>query len=413
MSTLNTDIVVIGAGPAGAVAAAYLNKQGHQVLVLEKQVFPRFVIGESLLPHCMDQLDEVGFLPALTAHGFQKKTGAAFFRGASRCDFLFSEQFTKGWSWTWQVQRKDFDNIVIQEAAKQGVTVEFEAEVTAVTCSTSTQTVSYKDKNGAEHTITAKYVVDASGYGRVLPRLFDLDKPSNFPARGAIFAHVEEPMRSGKANDSIFVHSFENNNAWLWAIPLSNRTTSVGIVGEKEYIESMAADNGAAYKKHIANSPDLKGRFATNKLVFEPRAVLGYSVGVKQMYGDGFVMCGNSTEFLDPVFSSGVTLATSSGLLAAKVLHKQLSGEVVDWDTEYEKKIMHGVNVFRSYVEGWYNGDLQTIFFADGIEQSIKDQICSVLAGYVWDETNPFVKRHRKLIATLAKVVKMSEQPAA
>lgn len=413
MSTLNTDIVVIGAGPSGAVAAAYLNKQGHQVLVLEKQVFPRFVIGESLLPHCMDQLDEVGFLPALTAHGFQKKTGAAFYRDDRRCDFFFSEQFTKGWSWTWQVQRKDFDNILIQEAAKQGVTVEFQAEVTAVNCSANIQTVSYKDKAGVEHTVTAKYVVDASGYGRVLPRLFDLDKPSAFPARGSVFAHVEEPVRSDMANNNIFIHSFNNNKAWMWAIPFSNGTTSVGIVGEKEYVETMAANGGAKYKEFIATTPELKGRFTNNKLVFEPRSILGYSVGVKQMYGEGYVMCGNSTEFLDPVFSSGVTLATSSGMMAAKLVHKQLTGETVDWAVDYEKKMQHGINVFRSYVEAWYNGDLQTIFFADKLEQNIKDQICSVLAGYVWDETNPFVKKHDKLIKTLASVVKMKEHTLA
>lgn len=410
MGTSTTDIIVIGAGPAGAVAAAYLNKQGHKVLVLEKQVFPRFVIGESLLPQCMDQLDAVGFLPAVEGYGFQKKTGAAFYRGEKRCDFYFSEQFTKGWTWTWQVQRKDFDNILIQEAAKQGVTVEFEAEVTAVTCSPTEQTVSYKDKTGAEHSVTAKYVVDASGYGRVLPRLFDLDKPATSTARGSVFAHVEEPERTEEANNNIFIHSFNDNKAWMWAIPFSNSTTSVGIVGEKEYVEGMAADGGAKYKEFISTTPELKGRFTNSKLVFQPRAILGYSVGVKQMYGDGFVMCGNSTEFLDPVFSSGVTLATSSGLMAAQLVHKQLSGEVVDWDVEYEAKMKHGVNVFRSYVDGWYNGDLQTIFFADEIEQNIKDQICSVLAGYVWDETNPFVKKHDKLIGTLARVIKMKEQ---
>lgn len=413
MSTTNTDVVVIGAGPAGAVAAAYLNKQGHQVLVLEKQVFPRFVIGESLLPHCMDQLDAVGFLPAVQAHGFQKKTGAAFYRDERRCDFFFSEQFTKGWSWTWQVQRKDFDNILIQEAAKQGVTVEFECEVTAVDCTSTTQTVVYKDKSGLEHTVTAKYVVDASGYGRVLPRLFDLDIPSAFPARGSVFAHVEEPERTDKANDNIFIHSFNNNKAWIWAIPFSNGTTSVGIVGDKEFVQDMAADNGAKYKEFIATRAELKGRFADSKLLFEPRVILGYSVGVKQMYGEGYVLCGNSTEFLDPVFSSGVTLATSSGMMAAQLVDKQLKGEHVDWDTEYAKKMEHGVNVFRSYVEGWYNGDLQTIFFAEGIEQNIKDQICSVLAGYVWDETNPFVKKHNKVLKALAQVIKMKEQPTA
>ncbi|PIQ14470.1 MAG: pyridine nucleotide-disulfide oxidoreductase, partial [Flavobacteriales bacterium CG18_big_fil_WC_8_21_14_2_50_32_9] len=137
--------------------------------------------------------------------------------------------------------------------------------------------------------------------------------------------------------------------------------------------------------------------------------ILGYSIGVKQMYGNGYVLCGNSTEFLDPVFSSGVTLATYSGLLAAKLTYQQLSGKQVDWETDYENEVKKGVNVFRNYVQGWYNGDLQTIFFADEINPEIKKQICSVLAGYVWDTTNPFIKKHKTILPTLAKVVRLKQ----
>src|SRR3990172_3047808 len=119
------DILIIGAGPAGAIASAYLNKLKYKVLVIEKLQFPRFVIGESLLPHCMDHLDEVNFLPNIKKHGFQLKTGAVFYKGEQRLGFLFEEQFTKGWTWTWQVKRADFDHILIKTAEEQGVTVKF------------------------------------------------------------------------------------------------------------------------------------------------------------------------------------------------------------------------------------------------------------------------------------------------
>ena len=125
------------------------------------------------------------------------------------------------------------------------------------------------------------------------------------------------------------------------------------------------------------------------------------------MFGDGYVLSGNSTEFLDPIFSSGVTFATASGLLSAKMTHKHLQGENVDWKTQYEDIEQRGINVFRSYVSGWYSGDFQTIVFAQNIDDDIKKQICSVLAGYVWDQSNPFVKKHETILPTLAKVIKM------
>jgi len=403
------DVIVIGAGPAGAVAAAYLNKVKKNVLVLEKEIFPRFVIGESLLPHCMNHLDEADLLEAVKKMGFQKKTGATFYKEDAKCDFLFSEQHTKGWEWTWQVKRALFDKTLVDEIQKKGVEVLFNATVKKVEFSSETQLVEYEDENGNYITLKAKFVIDASGYGRVLPTLLDLNEPSDLEVRGAIFTHVVDKNRTEKAGNNIFVHAFNKNEAWLWAIPFSDGQTSVGVVGKNELIKEFSLYNGEKFKKFIQNFENLKGRFIDVSLVFEPRTILGYSIGVKQMYGNGYVLCGNSTEFLDPVFSSGVTLATYSGLLAAKLTYQQLSGKQVDWETDYENEVKKGVNVFRSYVQGWYNGDLQTIFFADEINPEIKKQICSVLAGYVWDTTNPFIKKHKTILPTLAKVVRLKQ----
>ena len=403
----NPDIVVIGAGPAGAAAAAYLNNQGYQVLVLEKQKFPRFVIGESLLPNCMNYLEEAGLLSAIKKDDFQIKTGASFHRGDKKCDFFFSEQYTKGWSWTWQVQRSDFDHKLIKEAERQGVEVRFETEVIEASTSTDTQAIVFKNSNGKTEKLECKFIIDASGYGRVLPRLFDLNRPSSLAARGAIFSHFEDPKRDQNANNNIFVHFFDNDESWFWVIPLSNNITSIGIISPNEKIKEFAENNGQKFKEFIQTFPNLKERFSASKLLFAPKHILGFSVGVKQMFGDGYVLCGNSTEFLDPIFSNGVTLAVGSAVIAAKLVDKQLSGEKVDWKTEYEDVMKHGIDVFRSYVNAWYDGTLETIIFANETDQNRKNQICSVLAGYVWDETNPFVKKHKTLLNTLAKVVSM------
>ena len=403
------DVLVIGAGPAGTVAASWLNKQGYKVTILEKEKFPRFQIGESLLPCCMEHLTESGLIDAVEAKNFQKKTGAAFMRGEKRCEFLFSEQFTQGWSWTWQVKRADFDLTLAEAAKANGVDVNFECEVLNVVSNADSQTTEYKDINGNIFHLQSRFIIDASGYGRVLPKLFDLSQESAFAPRGAVFSHLEDVNRTEKTSNNIFVHSFDNNRSWIWAIPFSDGSTSVGIVSDKEKIIELAANDGKKYKDFIRSFDDLKGRFKESELKFEPRNILGYSIGVKKMYGEGFVLSGNSTEFLDPIFSSGVTFATASGLLSAKTTHRYLQGENVDWKSDYEEIIQRGINVFRSYVSGWYSGDFQTIVFARDIDPGIKKQICSVLAGYVWDKSNPFVKKHDTILPTLAKVIKIKE----
>lgn len=171
----NFDVVVIGAGPSGSVAASWLKLNGYRVLVLEKETFPRFQIGESLLPCCMTHLEAAELLDAVKAQNFQVKSGAAFLREGKHFEFYFDDQFTKNaWSYTWQVKRADFDLTLITETERKGVPVRFRCEVVAVRNSDTRQEIDYKDEHGNHYTVASKYIIDASGYGRVLPRLFDL-----------------------------------------------------------------------------------------------------------------------------------------------------------------------------------------------------------------------------------------------
>ena len=235
--TQDFDVIVIGAGPAGSIAAAKLEKEGHSVMVIEKLVFPRFVIGESLLPHIMDHLEELGLLDCIVEQKFQLKTGVTFYHNEERCEFLFKDKFTDGWDYTYQVKRADFDLALIKEVEKRGVTVEFNAEVTDVVATAEKQTVTYTNNAGETKVVSSKFLIDASGYGRVLPRLFNLDKPAPSVPRGAIFSHVKDENRTTQAAENIFVHAFNDNNAWIWAIPFSDKTASVGVVGEMDLIK--------------------------------------------------------------------------------------------------------------------------------------------------------------------------------
>jgi len=409
MTTEKTDVLVIGAGPAGTIAASILNKQGFKVKIVEKEKFPRFVIGESLLPRVMDHLEEAGLLEAVKKGGFQEKFGAKFVRGNEICDFNFSDQFSKGWSWTWQVQRAKFDNILAETVASMGVTVEQQTGVTDIKFNGTDSVTTVIDKDGKEKKIEARFIVDASGYGRVIPRMFGLDKPSNFDPRKTHFTHFKDPNRPAGTDGNRITVVVHQQRTWIWIIPFANGITSVGFVADPGFFKDFPEDPVERMKAIIATDDNTRERFRDSEMVLPARSIEGYAISTKQLFGEGFVLCGNATEFLDPVFSSGVTFAMESGHKAAKLVGKFLRNEKVDWQTEYTDYMMQGINTFRSYVSTWYDGTLHEIFFAEKINPEMKKQICSVLAGYVWDLDNPFVKKHDRVLHSLAEVIRIEK----
>ncbi len=410
MTTEQVDVLVIGAGPSGTVAASIVNKQGYKVKIVEKLKFPRFVIGESLLPRCMEALEEAGFLEALKKKNFQEKFGAKFVKEGRICDFNFSESFTEGWKWTWQVPRAEFDQVLVDEVQKMGVPVEFETGVTDIRFDDSGASITtVEDAAGNKKEIAAKFIIDGSGYGRVIPRLFNLDKPSNLPPRKTVFAHIRDVNRATYHEPNRITIVLYRRNVWIWIIPFSNGITSVGFVGDISFFDNIPGDAHTQLLSLIESEPELKTRFHNCEFIFEARTLESWSMSSNTFFGNGFVLTGNVTEFLDPVFSSGVTLATVSSQTAAKLVCRQLKGENVNWQKEYTEHMMQGVNTFRSYVMGWYDGSLQDIFFAKKPNFEIQKQICSVLAGYVWDTDNPYVKNHERVLQTLAQVLKLEE----
>lgn len=408
------DVLVIGAGPSGTIAASIVKQAGFTVQIVEKMVFPRFVIGESLLPRCMEALEEAKFLDAVKAKHFQQKDGAKFVMNGEVCDFNFSQQFTPGWNWTWQVPRAEFDKTLADECEKMGVPIHYETEVTDIKIDDNGHSVTtVKKADGTEETISAKFIIDGSGYGRVIPRLFGLDKPSTQYPRKTLFCHMTDPKRSEAVEPNRITVYVHNLKTWIWVIPFSNGNTSVGYVGNPEFFEQFPGTVEEQFRALIMAQPELATRFGESEMLWEPRTLQSWSATTDTFYGKGFVLTGNVTEFLDPVFSSGVTLASVSAQLASKMVIRHLNGDTsIDWENDYMKKMMQGVDVFRTYVNGWYDGTLFNIFFAENRNPEIMSQICSVLAGYVWDESNPFVKNHEKNVRTLSRYLESQKATA-
>ena len=401
----NVDVLVIGAGPSGSVAAAYLHKQGLSIQVVEKTKFPRFVIGESLLPVSMSHFKEVGLLDCLQAQNFEIKNGARFLKDGKTCNFDFSKKFTPGWNWTWQVPRADFDNALVNEIIRKGVDVAFEWEVTNVVFNGTTSETTVKSNDGKEAIINARFIIDSSGYGRVLPRLLYLEKSSQLAKHSSLFTHVKDINRPEGKEGTLITFDIVKTDVWFWMIPFSNGNTSIGFVGPTEFIESYKDNTSETFLEMLKLSDYYHNRFENVDYLFNPIKIKNFSKSVKKLYGPGYALTGNSSEFLDPVFSSGIAFATESSLLAAKLATRQLKGEIIDWEIDYTKHIKKGVAVFSSYIKEWYSGNLHKLFFHQPENPKIKEKICAVLAGYVWDETNPFVKKHNRVITSMAHLI--------
>ncbi|HYM34342.1 MAG TPA: tryptophan 7-halogenase, partial [Steroidobacteraceae bacterium] len=325
-------------------------------------------------------------------------------------EFNFAEKFSAGKPFTFQVQRADFDHLLANEAAKRGAKIEYEVEITAVDVSGDRPVVTSK-KGEQLTTHKPRFVLDASGFGRTLPRLLDLDRPSDFPVRAALFVHVKDNIVAGEFDRQkirVGIHPTETH-VWSWLIPFSNGNSSLGIVATREFHAQFKGSNEERLWQLIAAEPKLKTLLKNAHTVRPVGEIVGYAAKVTRMHGPGFALLGNAAEFLDPVFSSGVTIAMKSASLAADILHRQFQGERVDWQSEFADALSYGVETFRSFVTGWYDCSLQDVIFFEKQEPSIRRMICSVLAGYVWDKNNPYTgPRSGQRLRALAQICRAS-----
>ena len=314
------DVLVIGGGPAGSTAAAFLAKMGRHVVVVEKEAHPRFHIGESLLPRNLDIFERLGVLEEVRAIGVHKP-GAEFAsdRTGRRSHFPFANALNRDRTHAWQVRRAELDALLFANAIKHGAAAFQETRVTDVQLGTPGQrsVVTARDKADATLEWRPRYVLDASGRDTFLASRMNVKQSNKYNNTAAIYAHFAGVnRREGELAGYISIHLAEDG--WFWLIPLPGDIMSIGFVGNQSAWKGRSGTPRELFMSRIASSPTVSARTQHAVLVSEVYSTANYSYRAKQGNGDGFLMIGDAYGFVDPMFSTGVLMAMTAGELGAK-----------------------------------------------------------------------------------------------
>jgi len=402
------EVVVVGGGPGGSICSARLAQLGYKVLVLEKVHFPRFHLGESLLPQSLQILDAVGVLDTVKDR-FITKNGARFHddRNGAKARFGFDMAFDPKFPFAFQVPRDEFDEILLRHSQKLGVDVREGWTVTQVRFEGSRAVgVEAKDPDGKLHTFDARFVVDATGrdallahVARTTERIDGLDKTS-------FFSHYRGvPRVCGPEEGDIDIVIF--GGGWFWFIPFKDGRTSVGAVVSSDWVKAhrSAGDATAMLQAAIDESPTAKEFTANAERLWPALDAADFSYRVRERAGDGWLMVGDAGGFIDPLFSSGAHIAMTTGSRAATAIDEALrAGDVSKARFDAWAADTHiGCETFINAVRAFYGGGLLKYLFAEKQHTVLRRSITSLLSGDV------FATNARWLNDTRTRLVEMGK----
>lgn len=383
------DVIVAGGGPAGSAAAAWLARSGHRIILFERDRFPRFHIGESLLASVNDVLRAIGADDLVRQAGFPKKWGATFMTGDGHveryADFAVAPDVRA--PQTWQVPRATFDHLLLRHAAASGVDVREQHRVLDVAFDDGGVTVTVQDIEGgsAPHVVRAHAIVDASGRGALLSRKFNLRIDEPRLANLAVFSHYSGvPRGEGRRAGDIRIVAREDLG-WFWMIPISDHLMSVGVVLPRSAARALQGlEHGSLLDRTIAETPVVARLLASAHREWPVRIEKDFSFGSRAYAGDRWVLAGDAGSFLDPVFSTGVAIALESGLEAAQAVADGLaSGDLsVRRFRRFSRRQRQRYRSFRRFVLGFYTPEFRDLFFAEEPPRRMFASLITVFAGY-------------------------------
>ncbi len=356
------DVVVIGGGPAGATCSTLIAQKGHRVGLFEREVFPRFHIGESLIPETYWVLERLNMLPKMKASHFTKKFSVQFVNASGKMSapFYFWQNKPHECSQTWQVVRSEFDQMMLENAREHGVDAHEGVRVVDVLFEGDRATgIAVQNADGTRQEIRAKVVVDASGQSGMLANRFKLRVWDPTLNKGAIWTYWEGAHRDeGENGGATLVVQTVDKRGWFWYIPLHDNRTSVGIVRPFEDLFKNRGSHQQTYHEEIAACPAMQELLKNGKQIYGYFATKDYSYRSKECAGEGWVLIGDAFGFLDPLYSSGVLLALKTGEVAADAITDGLAKNDLSKAQlgRWSQNMNEGIDRMRRLVCEYYDG---------------------------------------------------------
>lgn len=396
------DCIVVGGGPAGSCTATLVAQAGYSTLLVEREKVPRFHVGESLMPETYWVFKRLGVLDKLQQSDFVKKVSVQFVShtGAESQPFFFDQHDPRECSQTWQVERAEFDRLLFEHAAEQGVECHDQTRVLEVLFSEQrARGVRLQTESGSPHEIGAQVVVDATGQQALLANRLGLKVENPRLKKVAIWGYYRNAAREeGLHGGATIILHTRDKQSWFWYIPLSNETTSIGVVGDRDYLLEDRGRPADVFGEELAKCPALQKRLEAAEFVDGYHVLKEFSYHTTQPAGDGWVLVGDAWGFIDPIYSSGVYFALQSGQLAADAIVEGLrqgdtsASQLGKWCEEFSQ----GTFWVRKLVDTFYTHEFSFGRFMKehpqhlgGLTDLLIGRIFHDEAGRIFDDLDP------------------------
>lgn len=381
----NFDVVVAGGGPAGSTVAAFLAQQGRRVCLIDKDIHPRFHIGESLLPWNVPILERLGVVKQVRDIGVVKPAADFSTPDSERfVRFEFSQALAPTPPTAFQVRRSEFDMLLLNNAKERGAEVWQGTRVTDVGLDDEPVTVAYSRDGGSSRTVSGRFFVDATGRDTLLGRKLSIKERHPTHKSAAAYAHFDNVvLRRGADRGNISIYWFAGG--WIWMIPLKGGTVSVGVVADPSYFKQFVTAD-AAFSAALEACPSANSRLAESVRITELRTTGNFSYFSNKMYGANYALVGDAFAFIDPVFSSGVYVAMSSGEKAAIAINAWLDCEKDGRRAlgRLERETREGIDRLWWFIDRFNQPALRQMFMAPRDMLGMKAAVLSTLGGDIY-----------------------------